>query len=958
MIGILLAARLAAVPSAHPGVAPTLRLDYTRQSLVSTVRHYQQTIDGRDVVGGERIEQTRGGVTRVVYERFADDRGDRDRAHVAAVACNACVYVAVGGVARLAHREITHPRPLEPHAIYTDAETGEVLRDDSLFFSVRARVFDVNPVAKLNDPTLRDQNDAASAVPDAAYSIVDITNLDAATPLSGPNVKIVDTQAPFTVHADPSQSLEFNRSQPQFEDVNAYFQIDRTQRYLQSLGYVGARRLVDYAIPVDSHAANGTDNSFYQMQTPAGHGALFFGDGGTDDAEDPDIMLHEFFHSVQDWIAPGALAGPPASEARAIAEGSADYWSFSSNYAGTAASGRDPFCIGDWDARCAGDDPSQLCGYPEGADCLRRVDSAKTMRDYITSGETGIEYENSLIWSSALRDIFLRVGRQTTDTLVIESFFGIPPLPTFKLVAQKMIEADLVLRGGAEFSTICSAMTSRGILDVSECIASPRGEWTMFPSHDAPISIPDAGPPIESSIVISDSRAVDRVAVHVDIDHPVRGDLVLTLVAPNGVEVPLKQSLNVDRTPGLHVTFGIDAQPASSLDVLHGISAAGTWKLRVQDVFAGDTGKLVSWSLVLQFAGDAPFASRPAAAVRRIIPAVAHIAGYVSDVRLLNRGTRTTTVTLIFTPSNADGTQAFAAMKVSIEPQQVVRIDDVLTQLHLTGLGQLEIQSDTNDVIATSRTSLGGVGEFVPAMPPAEATDHVIPHVEVDDAFRTNIGIAETSGHAGVVHINDINVPILPFSHVQFPLTTAATTVRVSGANVIAYAAVVDNLSNDAVFIPAVPNVESAQTLFAPFISTAAWRTEPAILGTATQTAPPNGIGILRIDGHITAATGRIATGHFGEALPFANGGVTSGDIIHVEVSDRFRSNLMVMNAGDRDSIVTVLDTTFTLPPMAIRFISLTAGVTRVHIEATAPVLAYASLIDNSTGDPMLIPIQ
>jgi subtilisin-like proprotein convertase family protein len=943
--------------------APTLRLDYTRESLVSTVRHYQQTIDGRVVIGGERIEQTHGGVTRVVYERFAEERGDRDRAHVAAAACDACVYVNVGGVARLARREIVHARPLEPHAIYTDAETGDVLRDESLFFSVRARVFDVNPVAKLNNPALRDQNDDAAAVPDAAYSVVDIINLDPGTPLSGPNVKIVDTQAPFTVHADPSQSLEFNRSQPQFEDVNAYFQIDRTQRYLQSLGYVGARRLVDYAIPVDSHAANGTDNSFYQMQTPAGHGALFFGDGGTDDAEDPDIMLHEFFHSVQDWIAPGALAGTPETQARAIAEGSADYWSFSSNYAGTAASGRDPFCIGDWDARCFGDDPSQQCGYPEGADCLRRVDSAKTMRDYITSPQTGVEYENSLIWSSALREIFLKAGRQTTDTLVIESFFGIPPLPTFKLVAQKMIEADLVLRGGAEFSTICKAMTSHGILDVSECTASPRGEWTMFPSHDAPISIPDAGAPIESSIVISDPRAVDRVAVHVDIDHPVRGDLVLTLVAPNGVEVPLKQSLNVDRTPGLHVTFGIDAQPASSLDVLHGISAAGTWKLRVQDVFASDVGRLVSWSLVLQFAGDVPLVSRPAATARQIIPAVAHLAGYVSDVRLLNRGARTTTVTLIFTPSNADGTQAFAAMKVSIEPQQVVRLDDVLTQLHLIGLGQLEIQSDTNDVIATSRTSLGGAGEFVPAMPPADATDLVIPHVEVDNAFRTNVGLAETSGQAGTVHIHagdkTIDVPILPFSHIQFPLTSAASTVQVSGAHVIAYAAVVDNSSNDAIFVPAVPNVESTQTLFAPFISTALWRTEPAILGTTPPIVhPPDGIGILRVEGRITAATGRIATGHFGEALPFANGGVTSGDIIHVEVSEVFRSNLIVMNVGDRDSIVTVLGTTFTLPPMAIRFISLTAGVQRVHLEATAPVLAYASLIDNSTGDPMLIPIQ
>ena len=766
MIPILLAAALSA--------APDLRLETTRQSLGATYRRYRQYVDGREVVGADRIEETRGGVTRVIHEQLASAR--TDRVHALAT-CDECVYVNVDGEARLARREIVKPRPLEPHAVYYDANTGALLRDDALFFtlSANARVFEVNPVTKLNDPTLRDHNNAASAVPDAAYTNVVITDLDPATTLSGPYAKIVDTQEPFTAHADPSQSLIFDRSQPQFEEVNSYFQIDRTQRYLQSLGYIGARRLVDYAIPIDAHAANGTDNSFYVQQSPPGHGALFFGDGGTDDAEDPDIMLHEFFHAVQDWIAPGALAGPSNSEARAMSEATADYWSFSSNYAGSIASGRDPFCIAEWDARCGGDDPSQQCGYSEGADCLRRVDSSRTMSDYNNSNQPGSEYDNAAIWSSALREIFLKIGKRATDTLVIESLFGIPPLPAFKFVAQKMIEADAALNGGANASAICSAMTSRGILATSECFAAPRGEWTFFTSPAAPIDIPDAGAPIESSIFISDARAVDRVSVRVDIDHPVRGDLVITLIAPNGVEVPLKQSLDVDRTPGVHATFGLDAASASSLDVFHGMSAVGEWKLRVRDLFAGDVGRLQSWSLVVQFAGDAPLTTRPTSSLRQIIPVVAHIAGaggitWTSDVRLFNRTSTAQLITLIFTPSGHDGTTDFTALKFHVGPQQFVTVDDVVAQMQMLGSGQLEVDGD---VVASSRIHGGGY-EFIPALTPNVTSPAHLNGIRNNDTTRTNLGFAETNGQPAEVSW----VRIIGFESV-----TEATTVWVPGTS-------------------------------------------------------------------------------------------------------------------------------------------------------------------------------
>src|SRR5207244_4232744 len=251
------------VPALLLLLAADLQIDYTRESLTGTHIHYQQYLNGLRVVGGERVETITRGGKRQTQDHLA-------RAPLAAIAAMSrapiggeLVYLNIDGEARLASRVVVEEQPHRPYANYYDAATGALIRSDALFWTAQGRVFDPNPVAKLNRPDLQDQADAASAVPDAAYSTVDLLDLPASGPLVGPNVKIVDTQLPTTVHADAAQSLMFDRSQQQFEEVNAYYHIDRSQRYLQSLGYTGARRIVGYAIPVDPHAANGTDNSFF-----------------------------------------------------------------------------------------------------------------------------------------------------------------------------------------------------------------------------------------------------------------------------------------------------------------------------------------------------------------------------------------------------------------------------------------------------------------------------------------------------------------------------------------------------------------------------------------------------------------------------------------------------------------------------------------------------------------------
>ena len=97
---------------------------------------------------------------------------------------------------------------------------------------------------------------------------------------------------------------------------------------------------------------------------------------------------------------------------------------------------------------------------------------------------------------------------------------------------------------------------------------------------------------IESTIVISGCEATPSTVstVTVDIDHTWIGDLVVSLIAPDGTAYVL-HNREGGSADNLKKTF-----PPINLS---GETANGAWKLRVQDTAAQDTGKLNNWSLTL-----------------------------------------------------------------------------------------------------------------------------------------------------------------------------------------------------------------------------------------------------------------------------------------------------------------------------------------------------------------------
>src|SRR5262249_1211394 len=132
-----------------------------------------------------------------------------------------------------------------------------------------------------------------------------------------------------------------------------YFHIDRAQARIQSLGIFDANNRTQEAI------VNGIpeDNSFFSPFT----GKITYGTGGVDDAEDADIIVHEYGHSVQGNQVPNYGAG---GDEGAMGEGFSDY--LAGSFEETMSQQiTDPACIGDWDATAFD---------TRNPPCLRRLD--------------------------------------------------------------------------------------------------------------------------------------------------------------------------------------------------------------------------------------------------------------------------------------------------------------------------------------------------------------------------------------------------------------------------------------------------------------------------------------------------------------------------------------------------------------------------------------------------------
>jgi len=458
--------------------APLAQLEQTgvRRSFGATFVQVRQEVGGIPVLGATATLSTSGAGGDLLLDHTRANVARPPAARVSKAAAKATARRAghvrslrapvQAGLAILRNRlvwriVIPAARPLADLEVLVDARTRAVVRvrDLAQHAGGDALVFDPNPIVEQGSRTgLVDDGNKNSTALDALYRAVALKDLVPAGCLTGAWVDaVVGRGATCPANRDFSSVRRFDPCNC-FEMAMAYFHIDRMQRYLQSLGFTN---VVHRAIPVNLHATT-QDNSFYSGST----GSLNFGDGGVNDAQDADVIDHEYGHAIQDSQAPGF---GQTTEGGTIGEGWGDYWQAAQS-ANQGASDQFNVCFAEWDTSAVRSD-----AIP----CLRRLDREWTLREAYDECNGDEIHCVGQAWSNLLWTIRKTLGGPVADKLIVQSNFSYTPTSGFADAARALLFADWQLNGGANESFLTTLLVGRGFVTDQELDDEPNGAHAL-----------------------------------------------------------------------------------------------------------------------------------------------------------------------------------------------------------------------------------------------------------------------------------------------------------------------------------------------------------------------------------------------------------------------------------------------------------------------------------------------
>jgi hypothetical protein len=374
-----------------------------------------------------------------------------DRAAVVPSSARASLGVVAEGAGRLAWRVLVETRlPSERWSVAIDAATGEALdapHATRRYRDGRGRVFVTNPIVATGDITLRDQDDAASAVPEGAYTTVALRGLGDTGFVEGPYCTTGPTVP--RVRRDGGDFTDLNRSDDGFEEVQVYWAIDTAQRYIrETLGIAGAG---DYPVPVMANNSPNDGTYFEDSPTGDGTGQIFLGAGEVDDGEDAELVWHEYGHAVLEHQRPDLIKHPEVQFGGAIHEGWSDY--LSSTLASRMPG--DPkfrVTVAEWDAS----------PFPPLGDWsyLTRVDYA---RRYPEDTGRGV-HEDGQIWSGSLWRIREVLGGEAADAIIVRANFLFAASLGYHDAAAAVMTSDEMLNDGANATVLGLIFADHGLV--------------------------------------------------------------------------------------------------------------------------------------------------------------------------------------------------------------------------------------------------------------------------------------------------------------------------------------------------------------------------------------------------------------------------------------------------------------------------------------------------------------
>ncbi len=493
------------------------------------------------------------------------------------------------------HVSFASMNPMGDWEVLWDAHNGELLEviDRMCYVDGSGHVFNPDPLTTAETTyggSYSDNNDAdCDELNDERFQVdlLDLTQSGDEYELAGPYVELADFESPYTTPvtaADPD-AFNFTRSESGFEDVMVYYHIDHAQRHLQELGFDNVQ---NGPIQCDPHGLDGADNSHYIPAT----NRLAWGEGGVDDAEDADIIYHEYGHAIQHDQIPNLGGG----HSGALGEGFSDYW------AGTFSARQSDY-HDTWFANWDGHNP-----YWDG----RVLDYAGVYPDDWLGG-ANIHHDGQ-IWSSCLWSIRDDIGADIADAVVIQAHFYWAYGTTVEDAAQTLLTADQQLNGGANFTAIAIACYNKGFIDTPPITGVVAGNvWDDFSEEaleGATISIEEGGA-VQSDeqgyFIIQNQPIGDWV---ITISKTGYNDFTDTITVTDGDTTEVFAYLTRPRIVPVPEALSFDINEDDILDTLLVLSNEGIgetmWSLqwRVQDA-----EQVIPWTLdgdfdIMEASGD------------------------------------------------------------------------------------------------------------------------------------------------------------------------------------------------------------------------------------------------------------------------------------------------------------------------------------------------------------------
>ncbi len=336
---------------------------------------------------------------------------------------------------------IHRTQPRAEFIAYVNARTGKLIDyyDNLAWATGHGRVFLPHPMAR--DPhfePLDEDGEVRRPTPES-YAKVILSGLLGNGHLDG---KRASTRLTKDRVCRRHHDFTMDAHRHGFEEVSAYYHVDRAIAYVESLGYTGSRRIFKEALAIDARGTK-DDNSWYSP----GQRTLTFGLGDVDDAEDGETVLHEFGHALQDAICPDFGQSPQAA---AMGEGFGDYLAASTFESEKSARYRHTVMA--WDG-------ALFEGAPP---CVRRVDSPRSYETF-DHAKNADEHDNGEIWAATLWEVRELLGRHQADQAIIDSHFQLDGFTTFARGARAILDADRNLFGGAHQTPLKRIFHRRGI---------------------------------------------------------------------------------------------------------------------------------------------------------------------------------------------------------------------------------------------------------------------------------------------------------------------------------------------------------------------------------------------------------------------------------------------------------------------------------------------------------------